>query len=242
MNANAFPESDMQLNMARNHIQLFSTVAGPEFMSIYERVRPQTMLSIERLYDMYLSCRYVEAAQVPGCILEVGVWKGGALGTALLSEPESTRPVIGFDTFEGHFMPEADEIDIRGHNMRERWIETTSTGETWAAADVDECYEFLASLTTWKQRISLVKGDAKVTVPDWSPQPIAILRIDCDWYAESKIALTELWPHVSIGGLLILDDYGHHEGQRRAVDEFFSDRPVKLTHVDYSCISILRTG
>ena len=234
------PYDDMQFKMARNHIDLFSAVAGETFMAIYDHVRPFTMLSIERLYDLYLSVRYVDQAEIAGCVLEVGVWKGGALGTAILSNISSERRVVGFDTFEGHFIPPKDEIDIRGHNMRERWIELQTQGQTWASANYEDCLEFLESLEG-AANIELVKGDAKETLEHWDPEPISILRIDCDWYAESRVALEILWPHLARGGVAIFDDYGHLDGQRRAVDEYFSTRPVKFTHVDSSCLSIVKT-
>ena len=234
-------DSDLQLKMARNHIDLFGNVVGQLFLAHFEQVKTRTMLSIERLYDLYLACQYVDKAAIPGSIVEVGTWQGGSLGMAILSGVNSDRQIIGFDTFAGHLRPDADEFDVRGHSMRDRFDEAAERGESWAEAHVDECREFLVSLRTPSPSIDLVKGDVKETLKFWQPEPISILRIDCDWYPESLVSLEVLWPHVSMGGIVILDDYGHHSGQRRAVDEFFANKPVKFTHVDYSCLSVVKT-
>lgn len=234
-------DADLQLKMARNHIDLFGNVVGDKFLAHFEQVRSKMMLSIERLYDLYLACQYVDKAAILGGVVEVGTWKGGALGMAILSSANSERQIVGFDTYAGHFRPAADELDVRGHSMRDRFDEAAERGESWAEADVDECREFLVSLRAPSPSIDLVKGDVKETLKFWQPEPISILRIDCDWYLESLVSLEVLWPHVSMGGIVILDDYGHHSGQRRAVDEFFADRPLKFTHVDYSCLSVVKT-
>jgi hypothetical protein len=63
-----------------------------------------------------------------------------------------------------------------------------------------------------------------------------VLRLDTDWYESTKHELVHLYPRLSPGGVLILDDYGHYEGARRAVDEYFEqvgERPL-LTRVDYT--------
>lgn len=234
-------EADLQLKMARNHLQLFEAVVEPRFLDFYAQIRDRTMLSIERLYDLYSSVQYVDAAGIPGAIVEIGTWKGGALGMALLTHAGSQRSVVGFDTFEGHARPADGELDVRGDDMQVRWDRAAAAGDTWAGADFDECQQFLTGLAENAAQVELVKGDVKVTGLDWEPKPISILRIDCDWYLESLAALEIFWPHLAMGGVVILDDFGHHLGQRRAVEEFFHDRPMKLTHVDYSCLSGVKT-
>ena len=67
--------------------------------------------------------------------------------------------------------------------------------------------------------------------------PIAILRLDGDWYASTKICLEHLYDQVVSGGFVIVDDYGTYEGCRKAVDEFLAARGlhVFLSHVDPDC-------
>lgn len=169
-------DADLQLKMARNHIDLFGNVVGDNFLALFEQVRSKTMLSIERLYDLYLACQYVDKSAILGGVVEVGTWKGGALGMAILSSASSDRKIIGFDTYTGHFRPAADERDVRGHSMRDRFDEAAERGEIWAEADVDECREFLVSLRAPSPSIDLVKGDVKETLKFWQPEPISILN------------------------------------------------------------------
>ncbi len=66
------------------------------------------------------------------------------------------------------------------------------------------------------------------------------MRIDVDWYLESKVSLENLYPMLVTGGIIILDDYGHHSGQRKAVDEYFENKQIKFSYIDYSCISAVK--
>jgi len=64
--------------------------------------------------------------------------------------------------------------------------------------------------------------------------------LDTDWYASTKMELEVLWPKLVPGGVLIIDDYGHWSGCRKAVDEFFKDRMPKFEKIDYTCISCIK--
>ena len=197
------------------------------------------MVSIEALYDLYLSVLYVEQMKIPGAICEIGTWRGGSLALSLLSDSSNTRNVIGFDTFQGHPIPKEDETDIRGDSMRDRYLQVQkSKNENWAFADFNECRNFLIEMANGhKSRINLIKGDFTKSYTQIFDSTLAILRIDCDWYEPSIIALEKLYPRLSPGGILILDDFGHHSGQKKAFYEYFKF-PVRYTHVNYSCITI----
>jgi SAM-dependent methyltransferase len=230
---------DVLLRAARNQLTLFEKVVEPEFREILSNVREFTMCSMPALYDLYKSLKYVNQAGVPGDILEVGCWKGGALGLVLAADETKSRRVFGFDTFEGHLQPPEFETDIRGSNMRARWQELADQGLPWNKADYLECTKLLSNLSHGRSDLfRLIVGDIKVTSKEFTKLTLSILRIDCDWYEESLVSLETFWPMVSSGGILILDDYGHHPGQKRAADEFFSSSKLKFTHVDYSCVAI----
>jgi O-methyltransferase len=232
--------ADRQLKAARNHNDLFSKVVDKEFLNFYEKVKSNTMLSIESLYDFYLSMRYINAAEIPGSIVEVGTWKGGSLALAMLSDSSKSRNYIGYDTFEGHLQPEEDEKDVRGSNMLDRYKEIIETEGSWCKADYNETNEFLNSVKFAEQSFTLHKGDVKIILPNTNVDKLAILRVDCDWYAESLISLEVLYDRIVPGGIIILDDFGHHSGQRKAFDEFFSNRHLKWTHVNYATISAIK--
>jgi hypothetical protein len=74
------------------------------------------------------------------------------------------------------------------------------------------------------------------TIPREAPAEIAILRLDTDWYESTKLELIHLYPKLSIGGILIVDDYGHWEGARRAADEYIRENKLVILfqRIDYT--------
>ena len=81
-------------------------------------------------------------------------------------------------------------------------------------------------------RITLCKGMVEDTLPSQAPNEISILRLDTDWYDSTKHELEVLYPRLSPGGVLIIDDYGYWAGARKAVDEYFSLKPIMLMRLD----------
>lgn len=75
-----------------------------------------------------------------------------------------------------------------------------------------------------------------------APQQISVLRLDTDWYESSLVELEILYPRLSVGGVLIIDDYGKWLGQKRAVDEYFEGRPPYLFPVDKGCRMAIKTS
>jgi hypothetical protein len=73
-----------------------------------------------------------------------------------------------------------------------------------------------------------VKGKVEDTIPGHAPEQIAILRLDTDWYESTRHELEHLYPRLSSGGVLLLDDYGYWEGAREAVDEFLAQTGERL--------------
>jgi len=230
---------NFQEKMRANHINGFNKVVGMDFTEIYNKVRHHTMLSPERLYDLYLSRKYVESASIPGDVLEIGVFRGGAIGMSLLAS-SSSRLHIGIDNFVGHSEPSLDEFDLWGNSMQERWSQETQGGkESWPNQQIESTHEFLTSLNS-ASPFKLIKKDIiELDTQDLSviTNSLAILRVDVDWYPETLKSLEVFWPLLSVGGVLILDDYGHHSGARKACDEFFADYNLRFIHVDYSCIT-----
>lgn len=87
---------------------------------------------------------------------------------------------------------------------------------------------------TGYEDVVYVEGRVEDTIPVRAPDQIALLRLDTDWYGSTKHELDHLYPRLSKGGVLIIDDYGHFQGARRAVDEYFRDEPVLLNRIDYT--------
>lgn len=213
---------------------------GPVLLAAIDRVRPLTMTSPERLQAVWDSVHYVVANRIPGAFVECGVWRGGSTMMAALAfqaQSVEDRDLYLFDTFEG--MPDwtSEDVDWRGRSADEVMAgQDRETSRLWAYAGIQEVRKNLASVGYPEARVHFVAGKVEDTLPEQAPEQIALLRLDTDWYESTKHELEHLIPRLAPHGVLIVDDYGHWQGARRAVDEWLADfdRPVLLTRTDYT--------
>jgi len=202
---------------------------------------PFSMTSVERMYALINAVRYLCRYNISGALVECGVWKGGSMIAAARTLMEcgcTDRDLYLFDTFEG--MPKPGELDkdILGTNGA-REFEARRTGadsSDFCFASLDEVRNALFSCGYPRDRIHFVKGKVEDTLPLKAPEQISLLRLDTDWYESTKHELVHLFPRLCAGGVLIIDDYGHWQGSRKAVDEYFDDQstPILLDRIDYT--------
>jgi hypothetical protein len=64
--------------------------------------------------------------------------------------------------------------------------------------------------------------------------------LDTDWYKSTKIELEMLYPNLKNDGILIVDDYGHWSGSKKAVNEYFENKKINISHIDYTGIKIIK--
>jgi hypothetical protein len=203
-----------------------------DHIEIIERVKPFTMTSNERLFGLIEAVRYVLRANVAGGFAECGVYKGGsmmAVALTLLKQGCSERGLYLYDTFAGMTEPTAVDVDLRGRAPR--------SSSTWAIAALDQVEAALRSTGYPESALHFIAGKVEDTLPDRAPtEPLALLRLDTDWYESTKHELVHLFPRLSPGGVLIVDDYGHYRGARLAVDEYLSENKIAtlLHRMDYS--------
>ena len=209
-----------------------------EFRTIWEKVSPFTMTSMERGYGLFKAVEYLVSREISGDFVECGVWKGGScmlMLKALQQAGRVDRNIWLYDTFEG--MPEPGDEDVvawNGTPVRAKW--EADSFSSWAVSRA-EVLENLKPLNYPEHRIRAVEGDVAVTLNREIPDEIALLRLDTDWYASTLAELEELYPRLVHGGVLIIDDYGHFAGARKAVDEYFSRSDVKdplFSRLDYT--------
>lgn len=222
------------------------------FTKIWEKVSPFTMTSPERGYALYNAVKYIVRAKIPGNILEAGVWKGGStmlIALTLIELGNTDRQLWLFDTFEGMTEPQDDDIDLHGKSARDSLDDDQNSSEdsvVWAIAKQTEVEQNLKSTQYPANNIHYVKGDIAQTATT-KTGPLALLRLDTDWYASTRAELVNFWPRLIKNGVLIIDDYGHWQGARKAVDEFFSGTdpkgasPVLLQPIDYTGRICVRT-
>ena len=211
-----------------------------EFLELYDECREFTMTSVERMCALYEATRYVIANDIPGDFVECGVFRGGSamlMACALRNLGVSDRTIWLYDTFEGMSEPTDHDVTIEGFAARDRWrrLQCDDHNE-WVYAPLDEVRHNLARTGYPSERLRFVQGKVEDTVPAETPTGVALLRLDTDWYESTYHELVHLYPRLTPGGVLILDDYGHWQGARDATDQYFAEagtRPL-LTRVDYS--------
>jgi len=203
-----------------------------EASSIMKRARKFSMTSPERLYSVIQSVRYVVAADVPGDFVECGVWRGGctmAAALTLLSLGRRDMTLHLFDTFEGMTAPTDRDVDYTGVRAGERFARRKIRDSSeWCNASLEDVRANLSGTGYEMSKVVFVKGRVEDTIPEAAPRQISILRLDTDWYESTRHELEHLFPRLSPGGVLIIDDYGHWQGSRQATDEYFATQNSKL--------------
>lgn len=190
--------------------------------------------------NFYLSCNttrigkmlahyelYKMASNIPGAIIECGVFKGISLVRfAMFQElfnKQSPKKIIGFDVFDK--FPETNFTDDK--IPREKFIEE--------AGEQSISKEQLKQVLKWKgieKTVELVEGDITLTIPlyvqDHPELKISLLNLDVDIYEPSVTILEYLYPRLVKGGILILDDYNRFPGETKAVNDYFKDKYIRI--------------
>lgn len=193
--------------------------------AVWQRVRPYTMTSPERVYALLRAVEYVARSSIPGAFVECGVWKGGSMMAAamtLLQLGSDERELYLFDTFEGMAAP--GPLDVRYDGVRA----VPGAYAKLEDAPLEEVRRAVLDTGYPSGRVHFVKGLVEETIPRQAPAGIALLRLDTDWYESTLHELKHLYPRLASGGVLIVDDYGWWRGARQAVDEYIHDNDLKL--------------
>lgn len=219
----------------------FGSDLSPDTVETIQFVRPHTMTTVDRIGAVCAATEHVVRYNIPGAFVESGVWMGGssmAAARTLVKHGVTDRDFYMFDTYEGIPAPgENDALIGSDVSLSEWWqAENSGDGAPWLEATTDRVHANMVSTGYPGERIHLIKGLVEETIPASAPETIAFLRLDTDWYSSTKVEMEQLFPRLSPGGVLIVDDYGFTVGARKAVDEFLADypHPVFLHRID-SC-------
>ena len=213
------------------------------FIEEYKMIEAYTATSIERVYALKSAITYIIKNNIKGDFVECGVWKGGScmlMAKTLVNEEEKERKIWMYDTFDGMTEPTEDdceiETNISGSDLLKNTHKNTDKFNMWAYAPLEMVKKNMEKTMFPEERIHFIEGKVENTLSKTKPQNIALLRLDTDWYESTKCELEQLYPLLSIGGVLIVDDYGHFSGAKKAVDEYFSKTNVKplMNRIDYS--------
>jgi O-methyltransferase len=197
------------------------------------KVKPFTMTSKARLFALCEAVKYIVNNQIPGDIVECGVWKGGsmmAVADTLISLNDYSRSLHLFDTFDGMTEPTEKDVAVTGSSASNllNSSKKEQSNSMWCYAPLEEVKQAVYSVGYPSEKIHFVKGKVEDTIPQHSPSSISLLRLDTDWYESTHHELVHLFPLISPGGVIIIDDYGFWQGARKAVDEYIKENKIKL--------------
>ena len=215
--------------------------ASESMIQLIRSVRHLTMTSPERILALCQAVEYVVRQRIPGDIVECGVWRGGSMVAAarmLIQLKETDRDLWLYDTFEGMTEPTEQDVDFSGQAAGQllRQADPADAASIWCRSPLEGVRQALCETGYPSERQRFVPGRVEETLSQTVPERIALLRLDTDWYESTRCELEQLYPRLAPGGVLIIDDYGHWQGCRRAVDEYLAQHhiPMLLGRIDYT--------
>jgi predicted O-methyltransferase YrrM len=191
------------------------------------------MTSVEKMYSLHKAVQYICHAKIPGAFVECGVWKGGSamnMALSLRAMNAMVRDFYLYDTFAGMTAPTEKDKRMNGsQRMLQTWNRLQRNDHNkWCYSPLESVKENLQKTDYPETRIHYVRGKVEDTLPNKIPTEIALLRLDTDWYSSTYHELVHLYPLLSPGGVLIIDDYFLFSGQKEAVDEYFSKNNIPI--------------
>lgn len=232
----SYPHEEINLNDRKNGIGVLWVERD-----ISLQVAPYTKTSRERRAAMISALNLIDAQKIEGDIVECGVWRGGNIMLARYLSPKRTCWL--YDTFSGMTEPGPEDKSKSGRMAIDGYQARKDIGQNWCDVSVDEVKDALRATDTFdEEKIRFVVGDVldTLTLTENLPERISLLRLDTDWYASTKMELEVLYPRLVPGGILIVDDYGHWQGARQAVDEYFVGQNVEIKQIDYTGIMMVK--
>ncbi len=228
-------------DLVRHRKQAYPPDFGSENIPIHEQVKSYTMTSPERIEALIMAVDYISRNRITGALVECGVWQGGsamAMALALRRAGDVSRDLFLYDTFSGMTAPCAIDIAYNGATAQAEFCKTRTAEDASALcfSPLDEVTRNVLGTGYDETKVHFIKGKVEQTIPGNIPKEIALLRLDTDWYESTKHEMIHLFPLLKPNGVLIIDDYGHWQGARKAVDEYIAENHVRLllNRIDYS--------
>lgn len=178
----------------------------------------ETMIGRERLDHLHWCVECVLTEGIPGDLVETGVWRGGAvifMCAVLAAHGDSERIVWAADSFQG--LPKASHEHDLADDLSEHDV---------LAVTLDQVKENFAKYGLLDQQVRFLPGWFKDSLPDAPIEKLALARLDGDYYESTWDAIAALYPKLSPGGFLIVDDYGIIDGCRRAITDYRNEHDI----------------
>jgi hypothetical protein len=209
------------------------------FVHHYIRGRAYSMLPVKRLDNIQECLNSIERDQIPGDLIETGVWRGGSvifMRAYLKVFGIMNRKVWVADSFEGLPEPDTEKfpLEAKAHSSKLMTEEFRHL-----AVSLEQVVDNFKRFGLFDDQVGILKGWFKDTLPVAPINRLALLRLDGDYYESTRDSLTNLYPKLSVGGYVIIDDYGEDEWTycRKAVNDYRSEHGIseELVKVDRPC-------
>jgi len=186
--------------------------------------RRLSMTSVESLATTLMACKHAVSRDIPGDFVECGVWRGGnaLLAAWAFRHFGADKKVFLFDTFAGMTAPSDKDCDP---SLMQIFLDhQRQTHNEWVYASLEDVKGNFKGANLLTEGVVFVQGSVLETLvhEENLPTRISVLRLDTDWYESTKKELEVLYPRLSIGGSLIIDDYGFFVGARNATEDYFA--------------------
>jgi len=190
-----------------------------------------TMIGLKRLSNIQYCIEDIIANDISGDFIETGIWRGGAIifmRAVLKSYGIKDRKVWGADSFQGLPKPDPKNYPFDVGDIHYQWKHL--------AVSLEQVKSNFEQFGLLDEQVCFLEGWFKDTLPQAPIQKIALLRLDGDMYESTMDALINLYPKVSTGGYIIVDDYGYIESCRKAVQDYRSKHNIldEIKTIDWS--------
>lgn len=201
--------------------------------------RAESMAGLLRMANVRMCIESVLADEVPGDMIETGVWRGGMaifMRGVLKAHAVTDRTVWLADSFAGLPSP-----DVQRYPADKGW-DFTKYGILSVSAD--EVRQNFRRYQLLDDRVRFVVGLFKDTLPEAPIEQLSVLRLDGDLYESTIQALEPLYPKLSPGGYCIVDDYGQIDACRRAIHDYRDAHGIvdEIVDIDGSGVYWRRTS
>lgn len=224
-------------------IKIDNLEASKVSQSIYDNFNSFILSEDRRVFNKLISraLLYHEVKDIPGDIVECGIFKGTGLYTFLklknLYNPNSSKKVIGFDFFDTNELINSISDKIEKESMQ----------ILFSAREFKHDNSFKDNLSNQiikngfsSSDFDLIEGDISITTKQFSEKnpgfKISLLYMDVDLEVPTYNALNNFWDNMTKGGLIIFDEYGYHKwSESKGVDKFIKEKNLEIKSLNYAC-------
>ncbi len=243
---------DLKISKISSKPQYFSYCNFPvveakkEIVDMINTCKTFSMTGELRMYVLSQAIEYIYKKEIEGDFIECGVWRGGnlMLMNRLNNFYSLNKIIYGFDTFEGMTTPNNFDVDYKNSSASSQMNNSLKSKDLKNVHCFSPIEEVIKNLKKYNNidNIKLIKGSVEKTLLDINnlPKKISLLRLDTDFYDSTLVELKLLYPLLVKGGVLIIDDYGHWKGCKKAVDEYFENNYQFLHYIDHTARMIIK--